>query len=65
MSQRMQAANGCNGVAGSVGTTLRFVVKDCDPTTGLPDSEEGYQDDYIVEDVDIVLGDFVQKVPVN
>lgn len=30
------------------GATLKFVVKDCDPTTGLPDCEEGYDDEYIV-----------------
>nr|CAD7445188.1 unnamed protein product [Timema bartmani] len=27
---------------------LNFVVKDCDPTTGLPDSDDGYDDEYIV-----------------
>ncbi|KAI9102708.1 adaptin N terminal region-domain-containing protein [Phlyctochytrium arcticum] len=32
---------------------LRFVVKDCDPTTGEPDSEEGYEDEYLLEDVEL------------
>ena len=27
--------------AGTVSPTLKFVVKDCDPTTGEPDSDEG------------------------
>lgn len=30
-----------NSTVGSFGATLKFVVKDCDPTTGLPDSDEG------------------------
>lgn len=30
------------------GATLRFIVKDCDPATGIPDSDEGYDDDYMV-----------------
>jgi len=32
----------------TVGATLKFIVKDCDPDTGLPDSDEGYDDDYVV-----------------
>ena len=27
--------------------TLKFMVKDCDPSTGEPD-EEGYEDEYVV-----------------
>ncbi len=27
--------------AGTVSPTLKFVVKDCDPTTGEPDTDEG------------------------
>ena len=27
--------------AGTISPTLKFVAKDCDPTTGEPDSEEG------------------------
>nr|CAD7596228.1 unnamed protein product [Timema genevievae] len=41
---------------------LNFVVKDCDPTTGLPDSDDGYDDEYILEDVEVTLGDQIQKV---
>ena len=29
--------------------TLKFVVKDCDPSTGEPD-DEGYEDEYVVSD---------------
>ncbi len=27
---------------------MKFTVKDSDPTTGLPDSDDGYEDDYVV-----------------
>jgi hypothetical protein len=37
-------------------------VKDCDPTTGEPDSEEGYSDDYQLEDIDLAVSDYVQRV---
>ncbi|XP_049814828.1 coatomer subunit gamma isoform X1 [Schistocerca nitens] len=52
-------------LSSSVGTfsaTLKFVVKDCDPTTGQPDSEEGYDDEYMLEDVEVTLSDQIQKV---
>lgn len=38
---------------GTFGATLEFVVRDCDPTTGLPDSGEGYADTYPLEEIDI------------
>lgn len=42
---------------------LKFRVKDCDPNTGeVDDDEVGYDDDYKVEDVDIVISDFFQKI---
>ncbi|KAF9182263.1 coatomer subunit gamma [Haplosporangium sp. Z 767] len=37
---------------------LKFIVKDCDPQTGEPD-EEGFEDDYQVEDVSLAIADFV------
>ncbi|CAG8444222.1 9166_t:CDS:10 [Diversispora eburnea] len=43
---------------GSFSNTLKFVVKDCDPSTGEHD-EEGYEDEYMVEDVEIVTGDYI------
>ncbi|XP_063705330.1 coatomer subunit gamma [Culicoides brevitarsis] len=47
------------------GATLKFVVKDCDPTSGQPDSEEGYDDEYILEDIEITIADQVQKTKKN
>lgn len=34
--------------AGTISASLKFLVKDCDPDTGLPDSDEGYDDEYVV-----------------
>jgi coatomer protein complex subunit gamma len=36
--------------------TLKFVSKEVDPTTGTPE-EEGYDDEYQVEQIDIGAGD--------
>lgn len=38
------------------GCTLRFVSKEVDPTSGEPE-EEGYQDEYQIEDCDLGAGD--------
>ena len=37
-------------VTGTFLNTLKFNVKDCDPTTGEPDDDEGpgYEDEYVV-----------------
>ncbi|KAF9581884.1 coatomer subunit gamma [Lunasporangiospora selenospora] len=37
---------------------LKFIVKDCDPQTGEPD-EEGFEDDYQVEEVSLAVADYV------
>lgn len=42
--------------SGSFGCTLRFVSKEVDPTSGEPE-EEGYQDEYQIEDCDLGAGD--------
>lgn len=42
--------------AGSFGCTLRFVSKEVDPNSGEPE-EEGYNDEYQVEDCDLGAGD--------
>jgi len=47
---------------GTLAASLKFTVKDCDPTTGEPDTEEGYNDDYQLEDIDISVADYVQRV---
>lgn len=41
---------------------MKFIVKDCDPNTGEPDNDEGYQDEYELETVDVTVADHVQKV---
>lgn len=48
--------------AATFGATLKFIVKDCDPQTGEPDSDEGYDDEYMLEDLEITVADQVQKV---
>lgn len=32
----------------TIPTTLRFVARDCDPATGVPDADQGYNDEYMV-----------------
>merc|ERR1712037_310123 len=46
----------------SLAANLKFTVKDCDPATGEPDSDEGYDDEYQLEDLDITVADYVQRV---
>merc|ERR1711874_713896 len=46
----------------STTAALKFTVKDCDPATGEPDSDEGYDDEYQLEDLDISVADYVQRV---
>lgn len=46
----------------SFAATLRFIVKDCDPATGQPDTDEGYDDEYILEEVDVTLADQIQRL---
>ncbi|XP_067861280.1 coatomer subunit gamma-2 [Heptranchias perlo] len=41
--------------------TMKFVVKDCDPNTGLPEAE-GYDDEYVLEDLEVTVSDHIQKV---
>jgi len=47
---------------GTFSPTLKFVVKDCDPATGEPDSDEGYADEYVLEDLEVTMADFVQRI---
>ncbi|XP_042231266.1 LOW QUALITY PROTEIN: coatomer subunit gamma-2-like [Homarus americanus] len=46
---------------GTLSATLKFKVRDCDPVTGEPDTDEGYEDDYTLEDVEITVVDHVQR----
>merc|ERR1711887_227482 len=46
----------------TIAANLKFTVKDCDPNTGEPDSDEGYDDEYQLEDIEIAVADYVQRV---
>lgn len=48
-------------VTTTLSCSMKFTVKDCDPNTGEAD-DEGYSDEYVLEDVDISVADHVQKV---
>jgi coatomer protein complex subunit gamma len=49
-------------VTGTFNCMLKFIVKDCDPNTGEPDNDEGYEDEYALESVEVNVADHVQKV---
>ena len=40
--------NDSSAVTGSLSCTMKYIVKDCDPSTGVPDDEEGYADEFLV-----------------
>merc|ERR1712203_675285 len=46
----------------SLAANLKFTVKDCDPATGEPDSDDGYDDEYQLEDIDVTVADHVSRV---
>eukprot|EP00090_Calanus_glacialis_P024290 TRINITY_DN3771_c0_g1_i1.p1 TRINITY_DN3771_c0_g1~~TRINITY_DN3771_c0_g1_i1.p1 ORF type:complete len:881 (-),score=314.94 TRINITY_DN3771_c0_g1_i1:145-2787(-) len=46
----------------TIAANLKFTVKDCDPNTGEPDSDEGYDDEYQLEDIEVAVADYVQRV---
>ena len=39
----------------TIPTTLRFTARDCDSATGLPETEQGYSDEYMVRLIYITL----------
>jgi coatomer protein complex subunit gamma len=39
--------------------TLKFQVKDCDPSTGEADLE-GYEDEYSIEDIELTTSDYIR-----
>ncbi|XP_049883727.1 coatomer subunit gamma-like [Pectinophora gossypiella] len=45
---------------GTFGATLEFTVKDCDPTSGLPDPGEGYADSYPLEEFEMGCADQIR-----
>jgi len=40
---------------------MKFVVHDCDPNSGEAD-EQGFPDEYVIDDIEISVGDHIQKV---
>ncbi|KAJ6656396.1 hypothetical protein lerEdw1_003899 [Lerista edwardsae] len=48
-------------VACTFSCTMKFTVRDCDPNTGMPD-DDGYDDEYVLEDLEVTLSDHIQKV---
>ncbi|XP_014673414.1 PREDICTED: coatomer subunit gamma-2-like [Priapulus caudatus] len=54
------------GVAAATCTfacALRFTVRDCDPGTGEEEPEdEGYADEYVLEDAELTMADHVRRV---
>ena len=38
----------CSAATGMFNCKLKYIVKDCDPTTGQPDDDAGYEDEYTV-----------------
>ncbi|KAJ1069467.1 hypothetical protein K5549_019540, partial [Capra hircus] len=48
-------------VACTFSCMMKFTVKDCDPTTGEAD-DEGYEDEYVLEDLEVTIADHIQKV---
>ncbi|XP_050363027.1 coatomer subunit gamma [Argentina anserina] len=49
---------------GKFSNTLRFIVKEVDPTTGEAD-EDGVEDEYQLEDLDVVAADYILKEEVH
>jgi coatomer protein complex subunit gamma len=43
---------------------LRFITKEIDPSNGRPE-EDGYEDEYTLEDIDISPGDFIREMPIS
>ncbi|XP_039375759.1 coatomer subunit gamma-2 isoform X1 [Mauremys reevesii] len=48
-------------VACTFSCTMKFTVRDCNPNTGVPE-EDGYDDEYVLEDLEVTVSDHIQKV---
>uniref|UniRef100_A0A8C6Z4C1 Coatomer subunit gamma n=1 Tax=Nothoprocta perdicaria TaxID=30464 RepID=A0A8C6Z4C1_NOTPE len=48
-------------VACTFSCMMKFTVKDCDPNTGEMD-DEGYEDEYVLEDLEVTVADHIQRV---
>jgi coatomer protein complex subunit gamma len=49
---------------GKFSNTLTFVVKEVDPSTGEAE-DDGVEDEYQLEDLEVVAGDYMVKVGVS
>ncbi|CAJ0579840.1 unnamed protein product, partial [Mesorhabditis spiculigera] len=49
-------------VVGQFECSLNFKVKDVDPKTGEPESDDTYDDQYVLEEVEIAVSDSVQPI---
>uniref|UniRef100_A0A915DV57 Coatomer subunit gamma n=1 Tax=Ditylenchus dipsaci TaxID=166011 RepID=A0A915DV57_9BILA len=50
-------------ITGSFNATLKFQVKDVDPTTGEPESDDHYSDEYSLESIELGVVDYVLPTP--
>ena len=50
-------------IASKFACVLKFTSKEVDPSTGEPE-EDGYEDEYTLEDVDVNMLDFVRAAPI-
>ncbi|KMZ56280.1 Coatomer subunit gamma-2 [Zostera marina] len=48
---------------GNFSNTLKFIVKEVDPSTG--ESDEGVEDEYQLEDVEVTAADYMKKIGVS
>uniref|UniRef100_A0A8C5F256 Coatomer subunit gamma n=1 Tax=Gopherus evgoodei TaxID=1825980 RepID=A0A8C5F256_9SAUR len=48
-------------VACTFSCMMKFTVKDCDVNTGEMD-DEGYEDEYVLEDIEVTVADHIQRV---
>lgn len=51
-------------VPAKIPSTLKFTVKEIDPSTGEIE-EGGFEDEYELEDIEIYSSDFIKKLPVT
>ncbi|KAI1727601.1 coatomer gamma subunit appendage platform subdomain-containing protein [Ditylenchus destructor] len=50
-------------ITGSFNATLKFQVRDVDPTTGEPESDDHYDDVYVLESIDLGVADYILPTP--
>ena len=58
----LSLSQGAN-IASKFACVLKFTSKEVDPSTGEPE-EDGYEDEYTLEDVDVNMLDFVRAAPI-